>query len=48
MTAVLTVAAGEIRSALRNRWVLSATLVLAALALSLALLGSAPTGTEVA
>lgn len=45
MTAVLTVAAGEIRSALRNRWVLSATLVLAALALSLALLGSAPTGT---
>ncbi|MCW5690364.1 MAG: ABC transporter permease [Pseudolabrys sp.] len=45
MTAVFTVAAGEIRSALRNRWVLSATLVLAALALSLALLGSAPTGT---
>ncbi|MCW5690840.1 MAG: ABC transporter permease [Pseudolabrys sp.] len=45
MTAVLTVAAGEMRSALRNRWVLSATLVLAALALSLALLGSAPTGT---
>jgi len=45
MTAVLTIAAGEIRSAMRNRWVLSATLVLAALALSLALLGSAPTGT---
>lgn len=45
MRAILTVAAGEVRSALRNRWVLSATLVLAALALSLALLGSAPTGT---
>lgn len=45
MTAVLTIAAGEVRSALRNRWVLSATLVLGALALSLALLGSAPTGT---
>lgn len=45
MTAMLTIAAGEVRSALRNRWVLSATLVLGALALSLALLGSAPTGT---
>ena len=45
MRSLLTIAAGEVRSALRNRWVLSATLVLAALALSLALLGSAPTGT---
>ena len=33
MTAMLTIAAGEVRSALRNRWVLSATLVLGALAL---------------
>lgn len=45
MTALLTVAAGEIRLACRNRWVLAATLLLAALALTLALLGSAPTGT---
>lgn len=45
MTALFTVAAGEIRLACRNRWVLAATLLLAALALTLALLGSAPTGT---
>ena len=35
----------EIRVGLRNRWVLATTLLLAALALSLVLLGSAPTGT---
>lgn len=35
----------EVRDALRNRWVLAAALLLAALALSLGFLGSAPTGT---
>ena len=39
------IALQEIRVGLRNRWVLAMTLLLAALALSLALLGSAPTGT---
>src|SRR5690606_40488671 len=34
----------EIRIGLRNRWVVATTLVLGALALSLVLLGSAPTG----
>lgn len=41
---VLTLAAQELRVGLRNRWVLATTLVMAALALSLALLGAAPTG----
>lgn len=41
----LVVAAQEIRVGLRNRWVLATTVLMAALALSLALLGSAPTGT---
>lgn len=45
MIAIITLAAGEIRLACRNRWVLAATSLLAALALTLALLGSAPTGT---
>src|SRR3569833_2930514 len=45
MSGMLAIAMGELRSSLRNRWVLSATLVLTTLALSLALLGSAPTGT---
>ena len=45
MNPVFTIVAGEVRTALRNRWFLSATFVLAALALCLALLGSAPTGT---
>lgn len=40
----LTVAAQELRVGLRNRWVLATTLLMAALALSLTLLGSAPTG----
>ncbi len=39
-----TIAAHEVRIGLRNRWAVATTLVLAALALSLALLGSAPTG----
>ena len=34
----------EVRDSLRNRWVLAATLLLAALALSLGFLGSSPTG----
>ncbi|MBE2241996.1 MAG: ABC transporter permease [Burkholderiaceae bacterium] len=41
---LLTIAAQEVRAGLRNRWVLAITLLLAALALSLALLGSAPVG----
>ena len=45
MPAVLTLAAKEVREGFRNRWVLATTLLLAALALTLALLGSAPTGT---
>ncbi len=45
MNGVLTVARKEIRQAVRNRWVLASTLLLAALALSLTFLGSAPTGT---
>jgi Cu-processing system permease protein len=42
---VIIVARKEIHQAVRNRWVLAATLLLAGLALSLAFLGSAPTGT---
>ncbi len=45
MTAMVTIAGKEIREALRNRWVLAMTVLLAVLALSLALLGSAPAGT---
>jgi Cu-processing system permease protein len=41
---VLIVAGKEIKESLRNRWVLAATLLLAALALALTFLGSAPTG----
>src|SRR5262245_49990901 len=44
MRNVLIVAGKEIQECLRNRWVLSATLLLAALALTLTFLGSAPTG----
>lgn len=44
MPTVLILAAKEIREGFRNRWVLATTLLLAALALTLALLGSAPTG----
>ena len=45
MSAILAIAVQEVRDGLRNRWVIAATLLLAALALALALLGSAPTGT---
>jgi Cu-processing system permease protein len=41
---IVIIAGKEIQEALRNRWVLATTLLLAALALSLAFLGSAPTG----
>ena len=44
MSPVATIALQEVRNGFRNRWVLAATLLLAVLALSLALLGSAPTG----
>jgi len=40
----ITIAGQELRVGLRNRWVVATTLLLAALALSLTLLGSAPTG----
>lgn len=40
----LIIAAKEIHQAIRNRWVLASTLLLAGLALSLTFLGSAPTG----
>jgi len=42
---ILIVARKEIQEGLRNRWVLATTLLLAALALTLTFLGSAPTGT---
>ncbi|MGJ5009613.1 ABC transporter permease [Bradyrhizobium oligotrophicum] len=45
MNAVITIAAKEIQQAIRDRWVLASTLLLAGLALSLTFLGSAPTGT---
>lgn len=45
MTAVLTLALQEMRAGVRNRWVVATTLVMAALALTLTMLGSAPAGT---
>lgn len=45
MRAVFVITAQELLDALRNKWVLSATLVLASFALALAYLGSAPVGT---
>lgn len=44
MKNILIIARKEIREGLRNRWVLGSTLLLAALALTLTALGSAPTG----
>jgi Cu-processing system permease protein len=41
---VLIIAAKEVQEGLRNRWVLATTILLAALALTLTFLGSAPTG----
>jgi Cu-processing system permease protein len=45
MRAAFVIAGQEIRAGMRNRWIVATTLLLAALALSLTLLGSAPTGT---
>lgn len=47
MKTVLIIAKKEIQEGLRNRWVLATTLLLAALALTLTFLGSAPTGSNV-
>ena len=44
MSRVMAIAAKELRAGLRNRWILSATLILAGLALALAFLGSTPIG----
>ncbi len=44
MTNIFIIARKEIQEGLRNRWVLATTLLLAALALTLSVLGSAPTG----
>lgn len=44
MNALLIIAGKEFRDGLRNRWVGAITLLMAALALTLTLLGSAPTG----
>lgn len=44
MKTIILLAAKEIREGMRNRWVLAATTLLAALALTLTFLGSAPTG----
>jgi len=44
MNAILIILGKELRDGLRNRWVLAVTLLLAALALALGFLGSAPTG----
>lgn len=45
MQALLIIAGKELRDSLRNRWAVATTLVMAALALTLAFLGAAPTGT---
>lgn len=45
MTNIFIIAAKEVQEGLRNRWVLATTLLLAALALTLTFVGSAPTGT---
>lgn len=45
MNTVLLIANKEFKDGLRNRWVISATVLLAIFALTLAFLGSAPTGT---
>ncbi len=44
MRNIVIIASKEIREGLRNRWVLATTLLLGALALTLSVLGSAPTG----
>ncbi len=45
MRQVIIIAGKELRDGMRNRWVLATTALLAALALTLAFLGAAPTGT---
>ncbi len=45
MKTILLLSVKEVREGLRNRWVIAATGLLAALALTLTFLGSAPTGT---
>jgi Cu-processing system permease protein len=45
MRQVAIIAAKELRDGMRNRWVIATTALLAALALTLAFLGAAPTGT---
>jgi Cu-processing system permease protein len=45
MTRLFIIAGREVRDGLRNRWVLATTVLMAALALTLSFLGSAPTGT---
>lgn len=45
MNPILVVAGQEVRASYRNRWVIATTLLLAALGLSLSLVGSAPVGT---
>ncbi len=45
MTAIAVIAAREIREGIRNKWVAAATAILAALAVSLSFLGTAPVGT---
>jgi Cu-processing system permease protein len=45
MNAVAVIAGKELRDGLRNRWVVATTLLMAALALTLTLVGSAPIGT---
>jgi len=47
MNNIIIIASKEIQEGLRNRWVLATTLLLAALALSMTFLGSAPTGSSV-
>ncbi|PWC39424.1 ABC transporter permease subunit [Azospirillum sp. TSO35-2] len=45
MNTLLIIASKEVREAVRNRWVVATTLLMAALALTLSFLGAAPTGT---
>jgi Cu-processing system permease protein len=45
MNALLAIAGQEIRDGYRNKWIIAMTLLLAGFALTLTLLGSAPTGT---
>ncbi len=45
MNALMAIAGQEVRDGFRNKWIVATTLLLAGFALSLTLLGSAPTGT---